>query len=281
MPRMPAVSRKRPATGISKGSSSKTIKAGAALKPVIKQEDNEAFAFAFGASDTTTNNTTSNKNDSLKDRFIALFSNANYASGISNSALKSQFVDAEYLELVPIINALTKESRLAMSQSANNNELFYTLLADDVAAKFSGLDAAARLVYQVIEKSGTMGCWTKDIRIQTNVQQNSLTKILKSLENRRLIKPVKSVTAKSKKLYMLYDLTPSKELTGGVWYSDLEFDHEFISELRAFLMHCVRRLNGGKGVSMQEIHDKMVQAAVSRVELSPDECCRSSCRDTM
>ena len=132
--------------------------------------------------------------------------------------MKAHFGDAELRELVDVINALTGESRLEMSKAAGSNELFYTLVADDIAVKFQGLDASARMVYQVIEKSKNLGCWTKEIRIQTNIQQNALAKILKSLENRRLIKPVKSVTAKSKKLYMLYDLTPSKELTGGVWY---------------------------------------------------------------
>lgn len=70
---------------------------------------------------------------------------------------------------------------------------------------------------------------------------------------------------------MLYNLTPAKELTGGPWYTELEFDHEFISELRTFLMHCVRRLNGGKGVTLAEIKEKMVQANVSRVQLSLEE----------
>jgi DNA-directed RNA polymerase III subunit RPC6 len=91
------------------------------------------------------------------------------------------------------------------------------------------------------------------------------------LETRRLIKPVKSVTAKAKKLYMVYNLTPAKELTGGPWYTEHEFDHEFISELRTFLMHCVRRLNGGRGVTLLEIKEKMIQANVSRVQLSLDE----------
>lgn len=70
---------------------------------------------------------------------------------------------------------------------------------------------------------------------------------------------------------MLYNLTPAKELTGGPWYTELEFDHEFISELRTFLMHCVRRLNGGRGVTLAEIKEKMVQANVSRVQLSLEE----------
>lgn len=36
-------------------------------------------------------------------------------------------------------------------------------------------------------------------------------------------------------------------------------------------MHCVRRLNEGKGVTLLDIKNKMVQAKVSRVELSLDE----------
>jgi DNA-directed RNA polymerase III subunit RPC6 len=222
----------------------------------LKQED--AFASAFGPS-----------TDSLKDRFIAIFSLPQYTSGISNSALKTHFGDSEYIELAPIINDLTKESKLNMSKTGK--ELFYSLVSDDLASKFQGLDAAARMVYQVIEKAANMGCWTKDIRIQTNIQQNMLTKILKSLETRHLIKPVKSVAAKSKKLYMLYDIQPSKELTGGIWYSDLEFDHEFISKMRSFLLYSIRRLNSGKGVTMPELHNIMIQKKVCTVELAMEE----------
>jgi DNA-directed RNA polymerase III subunit RPC6 len=98
-----------------------------------------------------------------------------------------------------------------------------------------------------------------------------LTKILKNLEQRQLIKPVKSVTQKAKKLYMLYELEPSKEITGGVWYSDQEFDHSFISELRDFLVQCLRRLNGGKGCTISEISDKIQQSNVSRVALTNDD----------
>lgn len=202
---------------------------------------------------------------SLKDRFIELFSRDEYAAGISNSALKTHFMDDEYVQLVPIINELTATSRLVMSRSAK--ELHYTLVEDQVAGKFNGLDASARMVYQVIEKTQNMGCWTKDIRLQTNIQQNALTKILKTLESRRLIKPVKSVTAKSKKLYMLYDLQPAKELTGGVWYSNLEFDHEFISKLRYFLVQTCRK----RPHTLRELHQELEQKKVSNVELSIDD----------
>jgi DNA-directed RNA polymerase III subunit RPC6 len=209
---------------------------------------------------------------SINDRFLNLFSIPEYRNGISNSVLKDFFDDADYVALAPIINELIGQSRLTMSRigtyNSNSTELFYQLVSDAVAQQFHGLDVSARMVYQVIERAGNMGIWTKDIRIQTNIQQQALNKIFKALESRQLIKPVKSVVAKSKKLYMLYNLTPSKELTGGVWYSDLEFDHEFISELRSFILQCVRRLNNGKGVTLREILEKMVQAKISRVELS-------------
>lgn len=208
--------------------------------------------------------------DLLRDRFIAMFSEAEFQAGVSNSALKQRFGAALYLKLAPIINKLTAESRLSMSKSATG-ELSYSLVDEDVAEKFTGLDLSARMVYQVIEKAGDMGIWTKDIRLQTSIQQQALNKIFKALESRRLIKPVKSVTAKAKKLYMLAHLTPSKELTGGVWYSDLEFDHEFINELRTFLIACVRHLNGGQGVTLTEIRSKMLAANVSRVQLSLEE----------
>jgi DNA-directed RNA polymerase III subunit RPC6 len=191
---------------------------------------------------------------------------------MSNRIIKEKFqTQEEMLAVGSVINGLLGESRLLMSKGVTDNDLFYTLVDEEVAQKYQGLDVSARMVLQVIDKAQDNGIWTKDIRMQTNIQQQALNKIFKVLEQRRLIKPVKSVNSKAKKLYMLYELTPSKELTGGVWYSGLEFDHEFISELRTFVMHCVRRLNQGQGVTLDEIKNKMAEAKVSRVELRREE----------
>ena len=210
--------------------------------------------------------------ESVSDRFMELLNQSRYKMGVSNKIIQNEFSKAEEKPLlVQVINELSKASKLQMSKSGVDNDLYYTLVADEIAQKYVGLDVSAKLVLQCIEKAGNNGIWTKEIRMQTNIQQQALNKIFKALEQRCLIKPVKSVTAKAKKLYMLYELTPSKEITGGVWYSGLEFDHEFISELRTFVMHCVRRLNSGKGVTISEIKKKMEQAKVSRVELNLDE----------
>jgi DNA-directed RNA polymerase III subunit RPC6 len=253
---------KRGSTGSAGQKPSKKIRVGA----VRIKEDPDRMATAAASENNKATKA------SVKEQFIALLSEPRHKSGASNRAIQERFHDSDQQRfLVEVINELSRESRLHMSKSGVDNQLFYTLVADDVAQKYQGLDVSAKMVLQVIDKAGNNGIWTKDIRMQTNIQQQALNKIFKQLEQRRLIKPVKSVTAKAKKLYMLFELTPSKELTGGVWYSGLEFDHEFISELRTFVMHCVRRLNGGQGVTLAEIRGKMVQANVSRVELSLDE----------
>jgi DNA-directed RNA polymerase III subunit RPC6 len=113
--------------------------------------------------------------DTLREQFISLVSSAERQE-VSNRALKTTFGE-QYIQLVPIINDLTRESRLVMSKVGD--ELYYTLVSEQVATKFTGLDLTARMVYQVIEKAGNIGIWTKDIRTQTNVQQQSLNKIFK------------------------------------------------------------------------------------------------------
>lgn len=52
---------------------------------------------------------------------------------------------------------------------------------------------------------------------KTNLQQPQITKILKELENRTLVKAIKPVNQPSKKFYMLFDLEPAREITGGAW----------------------------------------------------------------
>lgn len=97
-------------------------------------------------------------------------------------------------------------------------------------------------MYQVCERAGNKGIWTRDIKSATNIPQLQLTKTLKTLEQRNLIKSVRSITSKSKKLYMLYDAIPAKDITGGPWYTDQEFDHEFIDGLYTFILQLVESM---------------------------------------
>ena len=94
-------------------------------------------------------------------------------------------------------------------------------------------------MYQIIEDSGNKGIWIRDIRIKSNLVQTHIARVLKTLESKKLIKSVKSVQASKKKVYMLYDVTPDESLTGGAWYSDQEFESEFVEVLNH---HCFKFL---------------------------------------
>ncbi|KAL3925586.1 MAG: hypothetical protein SGILL_000309 [Bacillariaceae sp.] len=251
---------KKRGNAIAPPGSSKRIKTGPSVR--VKKESGK----------TSSKKATAVAKQAAKEKLLALFKDSKYAAtGISNDILQEEFPNtAELALVVATINELSTTSRLQMSKTPSG-KLFYTMLEDEVAAKYAGLDVSAKLVLQIIEKAGNTGIWTKDIRMQTNIQQQALNKIFKELERRLLIKPINSVTAKSKKLFMLYDLQPSKELTGGVWYSGLDFDHEFISELRSFVQIIITKMNKGTGVTLSEIKKVMEQKKVSRVELGLDD----------
>ena len=62
------------------------------------------------------------------------------------------------------------------------------------------------------------GIWTRELRFKTGLQQQAqVNKILKNLEQRNLVKSVKGIMHASRKLYMLFELQPARELTGGAW----------------------------------------------------------------
>ena len=77
-----------------------------------------------------------------------------------------------------------------------------------------------------------MGTWIRDIRVKSNLAQASLTKVLKSLKQKKLVKEVKCVNSTRKIVYMLYHLEPDRSVTGGAWYSDgKDFEAEFVEIL--------------------------------------------------
>lgn len=130
------------------------------------------------------------------------------------------------------------------------------------------------------------GAWTRDIRTRSSLQQSQVLKILKTLESRQLIKSVKSVEvlrrcrpagdacaaanalpaatarlvvarnaqSKNKRLYMLAGIEPSRQITGGAWYSEQEFDSEYINVLSqtclAFIQSKARSRVGRDGCTV-------------------------------
>jgi len=92
-----------------------------------------------------------------------------------------------------------------------------------------------------------IGIWTKHLKAKTELHQTVITRCLKSLESKQLIKVVKSVKHPTRKIYMMAHLEPSVEITGGPWYTDNELDIEFIRMLSSACLQYIRDRTLPKG----------------------------------
>lgn len=186
----------------------------------------------------------------------------------SDDTVRQYFGPVKYEQLSGAINQLLKSNRLQLFTLPTGG-LVYKAVQEEMAAKLEGLEQEQVLVHQAIERSGDKGIWTRDIKNVTNISQHNLTKALKVLEQRMLIKSVRSVASKSKKLYMLYELEPAKEVTGGPWYTDgQDFDHAFVTALGKFVTQLVR--SHGM-MDLATICEKIKISGISKVELTLKE----------
>lgn len=132
-------------------------------------------------------------------------------------------------EIMLIVQELVDNNLIKLVKQ--NNELKFQPVDMIEANKKSTMSSEESLVYSYIEASGREGIWSKTIKARTNLHQHVVSKCLKSLESQRYVKSVKSVKFPTRKIYMLYNLQPSIEVTGGPWFTEGELDIEFINSL--------------------------------------------------
>ncbi|XP_073249039.1 DNA-directed RNA polymerase III subunit RPC6-like isoform X2 [Porites lutea] len=149
--------------------------------------------------------------------------------GITDQIISQDMPNIPPQQRVTAINRLLSMGRIELLKSGT--QLLYRYKDAQAATKTKGFDVQEKLVYQIIEEAGNKGIWIRDIRFKSNIQLTQVNKILKNLESKKLIKAVKSVAASRKKVYMLFNLEPDISVTGGAWYSDQDFESEFVEVL--------------------------------------------------
>lgn len=140
-------------------------------------------------------------------------------------------------DLMVIVQVLLNQSLVKLVK--RNGDLTFKAVDSQEAAKRTNMNADESIIYSHIEASGREGIWTKTIKARTNLHQHIVLRSLKSLEGQRFIKSVKSVKYPTRKIYMLYHLTPSIEVTGGPWFTDGELDSEFVESLLTIIWRFV------------------------------------------
>ncbi|XP_012882507.1 PREDICTED: DNA-directed RNA polymerase III subunit RPC6 isoform X2 [Dipodomys ordii] len=171
-----------------------------------------------------------------------------FPHGITDQVIQNEMPHIEAQQRAVAINRLLSMGQLDLLRS--NTGLLYRIKDSQNAGKMKGSDNQEKLVYQIIEDAGNKGIWSRDIRYKSNLPLTEINKILKNLESKKLIKAVKSVAASKKKVYMLYNLQPDRSVTGGAWYSDQDFESEFVEVLN---QQCFKFLQSKVELSMEDI----------------------------
>lgn len=133
-------------------------------------------------------------------------------------------------DVVNNMNALSAQQYVDFS-ILPSGELKFTARSAEEKEKTSGMELNERIIYNLVKDSGNKGIWIKDLKNASQIHSQIVTTIVKNLEKRNIIKAVKAVKNSTRKVYMLFEVEPSVELTGGPWYTDSDFDTAFVEAL--------------------------------------------------
>jgi len=169
-----------------------------------------------------------------------------------------QSVDLE--RMGKIINALLSRDLVAVGNNAQG-DLMLQVRDQSEVKRVHGLGKEERLVLQLIEAKGSQGIWQRDIKSQSNLQ-NLVPTILKNLEDRKLVKRVRTPDSKHRMMYMLYDLAPQHR---AFLTESMDLDTEFVNALRGRLEKWAIQRRATFTVAEAGAH--IAESKISKVEL--------------
>lgn len=111
--------------------------------------------------------------------------------GVTDRQFREAHPEYTAVDLVNAINVLSAKGQVELFKKGT--QLHYRAVAAEDVQIIGNLEGDEKIVYQCIKAADNKGIWTKDLKLRTNLHQTVITKVLKSLEGRKIIKAVKSV----------------------------------------------------------------------------------------
>ncbi|VDO29427.1 unnamed protein product [Haemonchus placei] len=164
------------------------------------------------------------ENDAVEEQIYKIVETA--ADGMDTDTISTLTAAIPALDRQNAINNLLVSKKLIIAKTSGGA----LRLKVNTNTQLSGASEEEQAIYTLIEDSKRKGIWIRELRDGSGLSQIQLRKVLKSLEQKKLIKNIKAVGT-TKKCYMLYDLEPDTSLTGGTFYSDQQLDAELIHTL--------------------------------------------------
>ncbi|KAM3720396.1 putative DNA-directed RNA polymerase III subunit [Dirofilaria immitis] len=152
---------------------------------------------------------------------------ANNEDGLNSEELMKQTMGMDIKARSEAVNALLSSGKIEMLPGHTPGAFILRLRK---GTQIANATHEEQLIYSLIEESGKKGIWIRDIRDRTGLSQTQMRKVLKVLEQRKLVKSIKAVGT-TKKCYILYGVVADESLTGGTFYSDQQLDSQFVETL--------------------------------------------------
>ncbi|KAL8475128.1 hypothetical protein ACS0TY_031523 [Phlomoides rotata] len=124
------------------------------------------------------------------------------------------------------------------------------------------------MILNLIKSKNNLGIWSRHIKYESKLPDLTVNKSLKSLLAKNLIKEVKNIQNKSGKHYMGVEFEPSKEISGGDFYTDGKLDVEFIKMLKRF---CLRQIKSRKVATVEGILTDLKKHNVVTFDISSQQ----------
>ena len=147
------------------------------------------------------------------------------------------------------LNDLIENNRISLIESSEG--MLFKYRTEKEALKFRDLTKEEIAVYEVVMQSGSNGISTIDIKIKLKIDNTTyINKILTKLSKKFLIKSLKVLNTRNKKVWIGIDIEPSKEITGGIWCQNQDYNDDFISTV---CEKCFEYIGTQKQISRKEL----------------------------
>jgi len=160
---------------------------------------------------------------------------------LDDKALTQQMRGVNEADKVSAINALVEANRLLVSVNERGVPV-YRYQSEEAAQRMREMDPEEYAVYEKVADAKDRGVTAVDLRQKLaayGFTQVTLNKVLKKMEKRGIVKKLKSMQQKHKQVYMLMEVEPSAEVTGGLVSTDA-FDAEAIQVIHARILEYLR-----------------------------------------
>lgn len=145
----------------------------------------------------------------------------------------------------------------------------YKAVPPKLQEQFISLDDDYHRIYDLVDKAGNKGIWRRDLKkTGGSMSEKQLSTVLNELESRFLIKSITSIHEKKLKLYLLYDMNPSEEITGGVWYLEGTFNTNFVEQL---IKSSTDMVHSRDGISLKDMVEKIKTNSLASAHITDKE----------